>query len=125
MPFVRITVTPAPSADAASRLAEGATGLMAEILGKKEALTSVLVETPQGLWTIGASPVPAAAHLEALVTAGTNTLAEKSAFLAAAMGLLRRELGSLPEATYVVVRDVPGDDWGYDGRSQAARRLSP
>lgn len=123
MPFLRLTVTPAPAADTARRLAEGATRLMAEVLGKNPALTSVLVETPAAAaWTIGATPAARAAHLEALITQGSNSVAEKRAFLRRAMDLLSTELGTLPEATYVVVRDIPADDWGYGGRSQADRR---
>lgn len=123
MPFVRLTITPAPTAEAAQRLAEGATRLMAEVLGKKAELTSVLVEAPSvSAWTIGAMAQPRAAHLEALVTQGTNSAEEKRAFLRRAMDLLTTELGTLPDATYVVVRDVPADDWGYGGRSQADRR---
>lgn len=125
MPFIRVTVTPAPSPETSRRLAEGVTGLMADILGKQAHLTSVLVEGASGLWSIGADAVHAAAHIEALVTAGTNDAPEKAAFLEHANALLRRELGTLPEATYVVVRDVPAGDWGYDGHSQAARRRTP
>lgn len=121
MPFVRVTVTPAPSPATQQRLAAGATRLMAEVLGKKAELTSVLVETASGHWTIGGDSAPQAAHLEALITAGTNSPEQKSAFLAQAMALLTAELGVLPTATYVVVRDVPAADWGYGGVSQAAR----
>lgn len=123
MPFVRLTVTPAPTPEAARRLAEGATRLMAEILGKKVELTSVLVEAPGvAAWTIGAATQPRAAHLEALVTEGTNNEEEKRTFLRRAMELLNAELAPLPEATYVVVRDIPAGDWGYGGLSQADRR---
>ncbi|MBC7953190.1 MAG: tautomerase family protein [Rhodospirillaceae bacterium] len=122
MPFVRITVTPAPSPAAQQRLATGTTRLMADVLGKKATLTSVLVETATAHWTIGGEPAPMAAHLEALVTTGTNSAEQKAAFLAQAMALLSAELGVLPTATYVVVRDVPAEDWGYGGLSQAARR---
>lgn len=121
MPFVRITVAPAPSAATQQRLAAAATRLMADVLGKKADLTSVLVEAASGHWTIGGEPAAMAAHLEALVTAGTNSSAQKAAFQAQAMALLSAELGVLPTATYVVVRDVPADDWGYDGQSQAMR----
>jgi 4-oxalocrotonate tautomerase len=123
MPFVRLTVTPVPTAEAARRLAEGATRLMAEVLGKKPSLTSVLVEAPPvAAWTIGATSQAKAAHLEALVTQGTNSEEEKRTFLRRAMDLLSDELGTLPEATYVVVRDIPAEDWGYGGLSQADRR---
>jgi 4-oxalocrotonate tautomerase len=121
MPFVRVTLSPAPSPSVQQRVAKGFTRLMAEVLGKKPELTSVLVESPAGAWTIGGALVPQAAHVEALVTAGTNSGEQKAEFLAAARTLLRAELGVLPTATYVVVRDIPAGDWGYDGQSQAAR----
>lgn len=123
MPFVRLTVTPAPTAEAARTLAACTAHLMAEVLGKKAELTSVLVEAPNAAaWTVGGAAPPRAAHLEALITQGTNSVEEKRTFLRRAMDLLTAELGTLPEATYVVVRDVPAEDWGYGGLSQADRR---
>jgi 4-oxalocrotonate tautomerase len=122
MPFLRLTITPAPAASAAYALAERLTNLMAERLGKKAALTSVLVEPAHGLWTIGGAAQPAAAHLEATITAGTNTETEKAAFIAEAMTLLRAHLPDLHAATYVTLREAAATDWGYDGRTQAARR---
>ncbi len=123
MPFVRLTVTPALTAETARKLAEGTTRLMAEALGKKAELTSVVVEAANvAAWVIGGTAQPRAAHLEALVTQGTNSAEEKRTFLRRAMDLLTAELGTLPEATYVVVRDVPAEDWGYGGQSQADRR---
>ncbi len=121
MPFVRITLTTAAAPLVQQRIAAGFTRLMAEVLGKKAELTAILVESPAGLWTIGGEAVARAAHVEALVTAGTNSAAQKADFLAAARALLAAELGALPTATYAVVRDMPADDWGYDGLSQAAR----
>lgn len=128
MPYVQLTIAgPAPTDAACRRLAAGLTRLMAEVLGKDPALTAVRVETAEsGLWTVGGAPVSPAAHLEATVTAGTNSAAEKARFIAAAMDLLKEEAGpGLPPATYVVVREVAADSWGYDGRTQAARRVSP
>jgi 4-oxalocrotonate tautomerase len=125
MPFLRLTVTPEPTADAASALTKGLTALMAERLGKKAALTSVLVESARGVWTIGDAAQPAAAHLDATITAGTNTEAEKAAFIAAAMALMKAHMPGLHAATYVTLREVAATDWGYDGRTQAARRADP
>ncbi len=123
MPFLRLTLTPAPAADAAGRLADGLRSLMAGILRKQPELTAVLVEAAaDGLWRVGTAAPARAAHLEATVTAGTNDAAEKAAFIEAAMALVRREHGPVPEATYVVVREIPAADWGYDGRTQASRR---
>lgn len=134
MPFIHIRLSgrafPHATLEALSR---EALALSSSILRKQADLTSVLIEpTPRaalgetgpgtGLWTVGAITPPVAAHLEISVTAGTNTPAEKAAFIAAAAEMLRRALGEgLSPATYVVVREIGGDCWGYDGRSQAAR----
>lgn len=125
MPFIRVTLSGDVPAPCRADIAAGVTDLMAAVLHKKAALTSVLVESiPQAGWTIGGEPVAKAAHLEANITAGTNTEEEKERFVGDAATLLGRLLGGLPEATYVIIREIPATDWGYDGRTQASRRIS-
>jgi 4-oxalocrotonate tautomerase len=63
------------------------------------------------------------AQLQIQITAGTNTAAEKAAFIAAAFEELGTLLGGLHPASYVVVDEIAADAWGYGGRTQAARRL--
>ncbi|MGV8989459.1 MAG: tautomerase family protein [Cypionkella sp.] len=67
----------------------------------------------------------AAAHLEVFVTAGTNTEDEKRQFIRSAMAALRKVVPGLAEATYVVVHELPGTDWGCDGQTQTARATNP
>ncbi len=108
-------------------LQAGVTALMVEILAKRADLTAVLVErVASGGWSVGGSAVSVAAHLDAKVTAGTNSPAQKTAFVAAAHRLLAETLaetlgGDLPLATYVVVDEVPAESWGYAGLTQAHR----
>ncbi|NTB87676.1 tautomerase family protein [Agrobacterium tumefaciens] len=127
MPFVHIRVagkeiTPAH----VMHLQKEATRLMATIMHKKAELTAVLVERSEHAdWSIGGQSVPVAGHFDVKVTAGTNTAEEKAAFVAHANKLLREVLGpELPVATYVVIHEIGADAWGYDGRTQEARRLS-
>lgn len=124
MPFLNIKVAgPTLAPEQVSRLQREATGLMAGILRKKPELTVVLVEqlSPAD-WSIGAQPVRASAHLDAKITEGTNTPEEKSRFVAEAMALLRAVLGvNLDPVAYVVVHELPGDAWGWDGLTQADR----
>ncbi|SMC35019.1 4-oxalocrotonate tautomerase [Fulvimarina manganoxydans] len=98
---------------------------MASTMHKVRDLTSVLIERVEGAdWTVGGTIRMSAAHVEAIVTAGTNSEAEKAAFIAAVYGRLAELFGpNLSEATYVVVREVPSVSWGYGGRTQEARRL--
>ena len=122
MPFARLTtnsnVTPDSMRDLQTRL----TDLIASVLAKKHELTSVLIDrVNRDSWTIGGGLQDEAAHLEVTVTTGTNSDEQKAAFLVGAMELLTRFFPRLHRATYIVVHEVPGTDWGYDGRSQAGR----
>ena len=122
MPFARLTLIPAQDDQTMRGLTEALTAVIAEDLGKRHDLTAVLLDTPAAAcWTIGGVVQDMAAHLEVSVTSGTNTEAEKRSFTANAMQVLRQAMPSLASATYVVVREVPATDWGYDGETQATR----
>ncbi len=127
MPFVRMTVSgPALAPTQVSLLHTEMTELMASILGKRSDLTSVLVEQPaMAGWAIGGTPARVAAHVDATITAGTNSSEQKARFIDKTMRLLRSVLGpDLHSATYVVVTEVAANSWGYDGRTQESRLLA-
>jgi 4-oxalocrotonate tautomerase len=127
MPFINIKVAgPQLSDEQVRRLQTRTTELMVGVLNKKGPVVSVLVEQAvlKG-WSVGGTPVKAAAHVEAEVTAGTNTREEKARFIAEANRLLHEVVGNdLPLATYVVIDEIAADAWGYDGVSQEGRRLA-
>src|SRR6516162_10463775 len=109
MPFVNIKVAgPTLAPEQIQRLQREATRLMADVMHKKHELTAVVVQqVGASRWTVGATPVRAAAHLDVKVTAGTNTSDEKRRFLSEAMQLLRTIIGSgLNPVCYVVVHEV-------------------
>ncbi len=124
MPFIHIRVAgKVLSADQQTHIQNEITSLMANILRKKAQLTAVFIEqvTSSG-WSIGAKPVDIAAHIEVNITAGTNTSEEKALFIAKAHQLLTQIPGSaLPEATYIIIHELPSDSWGYSGQTQKAR----
>lgn len=122
MPFARLTMLPALNPEIAQQLNIDLTSIIAQDLGKRHELTSVLIETPiSGTWTIGATDKATSAHLEVCVTAGTNSEDEKRTFVANAMARLRETLPDLNAATYVVVKELAASDWGFDGLTQADR----
>lgn len=124
MPFIRVTVSgPTLAPEQVSRLQAEMTQLMASVLGKNADLTSVLVEQPAvAAWAIGRAPARVAAHVDATITAGTNSPEEKGRFIERTMRLLRTVLGAeLSPATYIVIAEVPAHSWGYDGRTQESR----
>jgi len=127
MPTLTLTVTPAQSPAQCQTLAHLLTQVSAHTLGKNAAVTAVMVHAlPATAWAIGGVP-PAgpAAMLEISITAGSNTAAQKAAFVQAAYAVLQQQLGAhqpLAAASYVVVRELPADNWGYAGVTQQARR---
>jgi 4-oxalocrotonate tautomerase len=105
------------------------TDLVVDVLHKKREVTSVAVHcVPPGHWNVGGESITvqgrATFFLEANVTAGTNSSDEKAAFIAAAFEAAEGILGKLDAASYVIVREVPADAWGYQGRTQEFRRLN-
>ena len=124
MPFIRITLGAELSPDQRNTLARRATDLIVDILGKRREVTAVLVETAaDASWLIAGQLAPLSpCHCEIAITAGSNTPAEIARMIAATAALLREALAGVPEACYVVVRELPAGNWGYDGRTQAARR---
>jgi|JI10StandDraft_1071094.scaffolds.fasta_scaffold57065_5 4-oxalocrotonate tautomerase len=127
MPVLRLT-TPTPLTDASTAsLADALTQLTAQCLGKRAEVTVVYFETktPRA-WFINAMPVTQPSSLlEIDITEGTNLVAEKAAFIAAANTLLRTHLApdeTYADASYVVIRENSATDWGYGGLTQAKRR---
>lgn len=124
MPFIRITLGAELPPEQRDTLARRATDLIVDILGKRRAVTAVLIETAtDASWLIGGQPAPRSpCHCEIAITAGSNTPAEIARMIAATSALLGETLAGTPEASYVVIRELPAGHWGYDGRTQAARR---
>jgi len=108
-------------------LATTFTRLAGERLGKRTEVTSVRVECSDShAWFIGgrrpADHGRAAAHVRIQITRGTNTAAEKAAFIGAAYDALGASLDPIDAATYVAIEEIDADAWGYGGRTQASRR---
>lgn len=129
MPFIRISLAgKQPSAEQIQHLQSETTRLMAEILNKRPEVTVVAVEfVPGSNWSIGGLSLQQSSklgHMEAFITAGTNSEQEKADFIAAAYQMLTSVLGQDCTPVYVVVIDIDAANWGYDGQTQAARKLA-
>ena len=129
MPTLQLRISPPQDQRRYLSLATELTAITAEMLGKRPEVTAVMIEElPVARWFVGAMQVQRpTAWLEISVTAGTNTSAQKAAFIEAAYAVLQRQLGAgqpLENASYVIVRELPAGDWGYGGRTQQARQRS-
>jgi 4-oxalocrotonate tautomerase len=129
MPTLNLKIAPLQNPERYAQLARALTALAAELLGKRPAVTAVMIDDlPAARWYVGGEDVQRpTAMLEISITQGTNTPAEKSAFIRAAYEELQHQLahgGPLEEASYVIVRELPAGDWGYGGRIQLERTLT-
>lgn len=130
MPTLTLKPAPGLEPERCQALARALTTLTVDALGKRPQVTAVIIETlPAGCWFVGGQPVQRpTVWLEISITAGTNTAEQKAAFIEAAFAELQRQLAqgdTLEVASCVIVREVAGTDWGYGGRTQRARQLTP
>jgi 4-oxalocrotonate tautomerase len=129
MPYLHLRIAPIHNPPCHAQLARALTAVTARILGKRSELTALSIEElPTTRWFVdGAEVRRPTAMLEIHITQGSNTPEQKAAFVGAAHAELERLLGggdTLEPASYVLVQEWPGGDWGYQGRTQAARRLA-
>ncbi|MWA15681.1 tautomerase family protein [Streptomyces sp. BA2] len=121
MPFIRVTVTDAALPTATRRtLAEGLTGLAVSALGKSRARTIVHIDVvPADGYFVDGKPLTGAldAHVEVSITLGTNSAAEKAAFIADAGQLLTDVLGPLARSG-VALHELHPESYGYNGVTQ-------
>jgi 4-oxalocrotonate tautomerase len=123
MPYVDVQCQPSPDSQQANTLARGITDALAEVTGKRREVTAVRIGSPSAqVWTIGGEPCQeTTACLDIKITAGTNSQEEKAALMARLQRLLEDTLGHLAEASYILIHELPAENWGYAGHTQAAR----
>ncbi|MEU8915533.1 4-oxalocrotonate tautomerase family protein [Streptomyces nigrescens] len=120
MPYFRVTVPdPDLPADVQRALAEGLTRLAVTVLRKDRARTIVHLNlVPADRYYVAGTPLAGReAHVEASLTAGTNSAAEKAAFIAAADELLSDLLGPHPRSG-VALHELHPESYGYNGVTQ-------
>lgn len=124
MPLIHITLAGQPaSRETIQQLQQETTRLMASILHKESAVTVVSVtQLPAGAFSANGQPVALGASLQAMITAGTNSEADKEAFIFAVNSMLTVAIGQTAAPIYVALLELPAGNWGYDGKTQAARK---
>jgi 4-oxalocrotonate tautomerase len=125
MPLINITLAGASAAPSTiQNLQQETTRLMQTILHKEKTLTVVSVtQLPEGAFSANGQAVSTAASLQAMITAGTNSAVEKADFIFAAKSLLTLAIGPSAAPIYVALHELPAESWGYDGETQAARKV--
>jgi 4-oxalocrotonate tautomerase len=125
MPTLHLRITPLHNPQHYAALGQTLTELTARVLRKRADVTVVLIDDlPAARYLIGGqSATGTAACLQVSITAGTNTVEEKSQFVSQAYALLTQLLGPLHSASYIIVHELPASDWGYGGMTQLERRM--
>ena len=126
MPILNVKLCAPRSPETSARIAATLTDLTVEILKKKRELTAVAIEYVQPAdWFIAGQALtdqpPRTFYLEIKITEGTNTKDEKAQYISRAFTAVEGILGPLAPASYIVVHDVRGDSWGYQGQTQEYR----
>jgi len=124
MPYLHLALSHTPPADRRAAVAQALTDLTVELLGKRRELTALAITpVPPCQWFVGGTALAGQSYqLDIKVTEGTNTADEKARYIAQVHATLESLLGPMAAASYVVVDDVDGRAWGYQGKTQAARR---
>lgn len=126
MPYVCVKVSGSKSEEKVANIARLVTDHTAEILLKKRELTAVSVEFIEpSQWFIGGTNCEGQPtfFLEIKVTEGTNTKDQKASYVSQIFKSMEMELGKLHPASYIVIQDVRGDSWGYEGLTQEHRYI--
>lgn len=126
MPYLNIKV----SAEESKELSQGIVSILMEnttnILGKKEEVTSINIEyMTNKSWFVGGRSMKEQSlctfYLDVKITEGTNSKLEKAAYIKKTYADLNLILGKITPASYIVIDDVRGDSWGFDGKTQEYR----
>lgn len=128
MPYINIRIGAVLNNVQKQALYKKTTLLMNTIMKKRQEVTVVHIqESEPQQWSVNSvqlsENVPIGVYVDIKVTKGTNTVDEKKEMIAQTIIMLQDIVGTIQEACYVVIDDIPGDSWGYNGKTQAMRAL--
>lgn len=78
-----------------------------------------------GHWSVAGQAIPSEQYVVDMtitVTAGTNSLEEKSAWIRESFESVVQVLGRPLSPCYVAVHEIPDQAWGFDGLTQLGRK---
>jgi len=128
MPYLNARISGAQSPEVVAKVAGILADLTTSVLRKKRELTSITVEQVDArVWFVAGAPISDQGvktfYLEIHVTEGTNTKDEKATYVKEVFASMQSVLGKLHPASYVVIKDVGADSWGYEGATQEFRYI--
>lgn len=126
MPILQVTLSGSPDRAKAAQVAAALSALTAAHLRKDPALTSVAITfLPDEHWFVGGPSLAEAGRasfwLDIVVVDGTNTKDEKATYIAEVFAAMEGLIGPLHPESYIHVREVKADAYGFGGRTQESR----
>jgi len=127
MPILTLKLSAHAQLKDACALARDLTRLGNEVLHNRADVTSVVFQriAANDWWVGGEASDQVLMQLDMRITQGTNTEAEKTAFIAQAFDLLLQHSvdgQQLHATSYISVQELPASDWGYGGLTQQQLR---
>jgi len=126
MPYINIRLGCKLNEKQREDLNKKTTHYMNTIMGKHREVTVVhIMESEPKEWAINLNQLtkeePVGAYVDIKVTDGTNTPKEKAEMIYQTVEMLKNVAGTIQEACYVVIHDIPANSWGYNGKTQEER----
>ncbi len=123
MPYINVKLNVKESDELREKIADIVLENTTTILNKKAEVTSVLVEfVPQNTWIIGGKTC-VTFYLDIKITKGTNTKEQKSNYIKKCYNNFQELLGEITPASYIVINEIDGDSWGFEGLTQEYRYI--
>lgn len=129
MPYINVKLTAKPDPALSTRIARQASELTRTHLGKDPTATAIAVDyvDPQHWFVDGrslAEQETSTFWLDIKVTDGTNTKQEIATYLEAIHAMMSDTMGGISGTSYILVHEVPADNWGFGGKTQEFRFIS-
>jgi 4-oxalocrotonate tautomerase len=123
MPYINVKLNTKESDELREKIVNIVLENTTNILNKKADVTSVLVEfVSQKSWSIGGKN-STTFYLDIKITKGTNTKEQKANYIEKTYKDFCGLLGEITPASYIVIDEVEGDSWGFEGLTQEYRYI--
>lgn len=123
MPYINIKLNVKKDEVLKEKIVELVLENTSNILGKKREVTSILVEfVDEDSWYIE-NRNEKTFYLDIKITKGTNSKDEKATYIKETYKALKDLLEDINPASYILIDEIDGDSWGFEGLSQEYRYI--
>ncbi|WP_108063070.1 tautomerase family protein [Poseidonibacter lekithochrous] len=123
MPYINVKTNVKKSDELREKIVDIILENTTNILNKKPEVTSVLVEfVPFDTWNINKDNL-STFNVDIKITKGTNTKNQKAQYIKETYLNLKEILGDITPASYIIIDEIEGDSWGFEGLTQEYRYI--